>query len=179
MPPAAPLEDWQQRRSRLNHDWLKNRHLNRLEGILALLDAATPSPEPLDEFVKDDLAGWPRRAAEVRALLASFDVEMSPRALFGATPLCRLSRATQDWLGNRLHELWRERIDAARLLAAARHGLEAADGAAALLVSRLAAPAPLTGAQAQGARGEILAFRDACRGLADTLGALPHEIVIP
>ena len=179
MPPAAPLEDWQQRRSRLNHDWLKNRHLNRLEGILALLDVAVPSPEPLDEFVHDDLAGWPRRASEVRALLASFDAEMSPRALFGAPPLCRLPRAAQDWLGDRLHRLWGERIAAARLLAEAGEALDQAERAAALLRERLVVSAPLTAAQARGARGALEAFRDASRRLADAVAALPHEIIVP
>lgn len=179
MPRAAVLEDWQQRRSRLNHDWLKNRHLNRLEGILALLEAASPSPEPLAEFFHDDLAAWERRVAEVRALIASFEAEMSPRALFGAPPLCRLPREAQTWLGDRLHDLWRARIGSAGLLAAAGEALDEAECAVARLRARLAVPPPLTGARARGAREEIEAFRDTCRALADAVAALPHEIIVP
>ncbi len=50
------IEDWESRRSRFNHDWLKNRHLNRLDGLLSLLESPSAAPpDLLAGFLQHDL----------------------------------------------------------------------------------------------------------------------------
>lgn len=173
------IEDWESRRSRFNHDWLKNRHLNRLDGFLALLasPAAAP-PDLLAGFLQHDLVEWEEKAGEARDLLARFEDEMSPRACFSQPPLCLLPAARREWLAQDLHDLWRARYPVSDWVAAAREALHEAEQAYHVLENLLGPHAGERVKQARTLRAEFVAFAATCRRLGDCVARLPHEILI-
>ena len=173
-----PTEDWQHNRSRLNHDWLKNRFLNRLDGILALQSSAGADTRQWLGVLSQTLAEWDKRAREIAELIDSFEEEMSPRALLAAPPLCLLAPEVRDGLGQVLHDLWRARLPIRARVASALAALGDADARHGEL-HRLATGSDVSGASgAAELRGAIEAFRDACRRLGEAIGTLPHEILI-
>jgi len=173
------IEDWESRRSRFNHDWLKNRHLNRLDGFLALLESpAAAPPDLLAGFLQHDLLEWEAKAGQARALLAQFEDEMSPRACFSQPPLCLLPAARREWLAHELHHLWQRRFPVSDWVGAAQEALRGAEQAYHELESLLGSDAGERVKRAPTLRAEFAAFAAACRRLGDCVARLPHEILI-
>ena len=65
--------DWQRRRSEFNHDWLKNRYLNNLDGFIANLEMKKPDETRLMRFLDEDLRQWKAKEEEARRLMDSFE----------------------------------------------------------------------------------------------------------
>lgn len=116
------MRAWQERRSRLNHDGLKNglalelaRYRKVLEGkVKAEGDAAPPSD-----------GRWRSLLDEVAELVGAFPEEMSPRVLFSEPPLSGCDPATKAWLPAAVHAAWLERFRVEALVSEAK-GLVAA-----------------------------------------------------
>lgn len=100
------LNDWQKRRSEFNHDWLKNRFLNRLNGFLERLQDAKPDHERLARFLSEDLQEWEQQEPEAQWLVESVEREMSPRRFFEQPPLNRCDEETKRWLPDVIHDIW-------------------------------------------------------------------------
>ena len=172
------MEDWQHRRSRLNHDWLKNRYLNALDGFLALLASPNGSANVLNEFVRYDLGEWENRSREAGDLIWSFVQEMSPRAVVALPPLCLLPDETRTWLGRSLHHLWLTRYPVSNRVDAAARALEEADQAYRRIKQNLGPGPACATPRLRELRGDFEALRDACRRLGDSIGKLPQEVLV-
>ena len=173
------MEAWQQRRSRLNHDWLKNRYLNALDGFLALLSSSNGSAaDRLTEFVRHDLREWEKRSREAGDLIGAFVQEMSPRSVVGLPPLCLLPDETRNWLGASLHHLWLARYPVTNRIDAAARALDAADQAYRRLQNGLRRDPSCQVPRLRELRGEFEALRDACRCLGDCIAQLPQEVLV-
>src|SRR4051812_27557431 len=103
------LNEWQERRSEFNHDWLKNQFLNRLNAFLERLRSGNPDLEKLLRFVLEDLPEWKSHEPEARWLIESVVREMSPRLFFDQSPLVRCDVGTKGWLPEIVHEIWLSR----------------------------------------------------------------------
>ncbi|MFQ5717930.1 MAG: hypothetical protein ACE5IK_00135 [Acidobacteriota bacterium] len=174
----SPMEDWQQRRSRFNHDWLKNRYLNRLDGFLALLAVPSSDPERLLEFVRDDFPAWEARSRQAGDLIWSFVQEMSPRCFVTQAPLCLLARTTRHWLGTLLHDLWAARYPISERVDAAAQALIEADEAYWRIKERLAAEPADDVSRLRQLAHRFENLRRGCHHLGDSLSRMPHEILI-
>ncbi len=100
------IPEWHQRRSKFNHDWLKNRYLNNLGGIIAMLENGKSNTAHLNRFLKKDWPQWGSHTKEAKWLINSLEREMSPSVLFEREPLKRLRDDTKSWLRELLHQLW-------------------------------------------------------------------------
>jgi hypothetical protein len=100
------ISSWQNRRSAFNHDWLKNKYLNRLDGFIRRLKIPDSDPVRLSRFLNDDFPEWKRRQNEIQNLFGTFEGEMSPMSLFEKEPLNRCDVETMSWLGQLIHALW-------------------------------------------------------------------------
>lgn len=100
------ISSWQNRRSAFNHDWLKNKYLNRLNAFLERLNMPDSDPLRLSRFLTDDFPEWKKQQSKVEDLLETFETEMSPKSLFKKEPLNRCDDETIIWLGQLIHALW-------------------------------------------------------------------------
>jgi hypothetical protein len=177
-PETSGREPWQDRRSRFNHDWLKNRHLNRLDGFLVLLESSGASPDLVQGFLSQDLPEWERRSRDARDLLATFTAEMTPQAGFRHAPLCGVSETSRAWLEPLVHRLWLSRYPVAEWLDRAGAALDQADRDYAVLREQLIDdPAPAA-ERVAAMKDLFVAFRDACRQVGVAMGRLPHEVLV-
>lgn len=103
------LNEWQERRSEFNHDWLKNQFLNRLNAFLERLRSGNSDSEKLSRFVREHLPEWNAHEPEARWLIDSLESELSPKRFFDQPPLNRCDAEAKDWLPTVVHELWLSR----------------------------------------------------------------------
>ena len=114
------LNDWQQRRSEFNHDWLKNQFLNRLNAFLERLQDAKPDADRLARFINEDLPLWEQHEPEAKWLVESVEQEMSPKQFFEHAPLNRCGEETKRWLPEVIHGMWLARYPVCKLQNQAR-----------------------------------------------------------
>lgn len=101
--------EWQKRRSEFNHDWLKNRYLNNIDGFIANLQMKKPNGPRLMEFLEEDWTQWENKQKEAKLLLDTFEKDMSPAILFESGILQSINSETMEWLKPLTHYLWVER----------------------------------------------------------------------
>jgi len=100
------IPEWQLRRTNLNHDWLKNRYINRLKAAIQRLRERDSGSYRTLPFFSEDLREWEIKRGEVTWLVENFEVQMSPKVLFNREPLSNVDAATMVWLPNLIHALW-------------------------------------------------------------------------
>ncbi len=170
---------WQQQRSRLNHDWLKNQLLPALTAVVRVVDGEVESGNPEGEVEELDLGDWTEQRAEIQTLLDTFEVRMSPRSLFERPPLSRCNEETKTWLPDLVHELWRARYPVQEWVEAAGNALKEADAAQQGLVAALAScQRPLTMDELRRLGPDIRRFRSACQRLAACIESFPSRVLV-
>lgn len=100
---------WQTRRSRFNHDWLKNRFLPALGKYMNIQRELVEDPGFELDFVRQIMPQWPPRSQEAQGLLGTFATEMSPRIVLSEPVFRYLDEPTRQWLGPLIDELWLNR----------------------------------------------------------------------
>ncbi len=119
-------DEWQLRRSELNHQWLKNELIRHLRAFVARLEATDPDEKRIAEFARED---WPKFAArreEIIDLLVSAEQALSPQRLFEQTPLSRFEPGMRAWLSRLVHDLWLARTPVKQQICAAGVALDSA-----------------------------------------------------
>lgn len=172
------LAQWQTRRSRFNHDWLKNQFLPALDKFLNILDDQIEDDETEANFVSDVLPEWERKSAEARSLAEDFEQEMSPRTLFRQPPLANCDEESKKWLSELTHELWLIRHPVReKIIAEALSRAEDADTAYLRLSKALSGCADTKHAVAlRPLCSEFLRFRQSCYQLALAIEKFPSEV---
>ena len=125
----APPPPWQRRRTAFNHDWLKNQLCVTLGKAVNVLAGRINDPAFLESFPGEVLADWAAHRSEALALPASFEHDMSPRALFEVPPLNRLPASVRGWLPDVVHALWRQRYHVETMVDTALRAARSADEA--------------------------------------------------
>lgn len=170
---------WQQQRSRLNHDWLKNQVLPALTALIRVVDGEVETGDPEGEIEELELGDWTKQRAEIQALLDTFEARMSPRSLFELPPLSRCDEETKTWLPDLVHELWRARYPVQEWVEAAVNGLEDAEAAQQVLVAALATfERPLGMEELRQLGPHIRRFRSACQRLAACIEQFPSRVLV-
>jgi hypothetical protein len=169
-------EDWQTRRSALNHDWLRNRFLNRLNAFIMRLQSEVRNDDAIGRFLTADLKEWPDKATSLRWLLDSFETQMSPAALANEPPLCRLDAGIRRWLAEVAHLAWLARLPVTLWIQTASAELDEAQG----LYTRLCARGEDANDTESRPRlaAEFQEFETQCRRLSEALSGFPSKIVV-
>jgi hypothetical protein len=166
---------WQRRRARFNHDWLKNDLLPALTTFRNILSGAARSASIQAHFQNEELAAWPARSAEARALAQSFTNQMSPKSLFATPPMNGMPDDTRKWLEPLVHQLWLSRTAALYLVDNAIKAIDEADGC----WRRLQTALPADGAPAgQGALPAVDDFLGSCQALARSFEHFPRTVSV-
>ena len=105
---TAPSE-WQTRRNKFNHDWLKNKFLNSFNDFVEQIQKRKPDLVRVSEFLAEDFPAWTSQQQEVQWIVQSFEDSMSPQQLLNSFPLNRCNDETREWLGPLTHRLWLSR----------------------------------------------------------------------
>jgi len=103
------VDEWQLRRSELNHQWLKNEFIRHLRAFIQRLSRPEPDERRLAEFVRAD---WPKlaeRRDDLANLLATAEDALSPRQVLEEPPLSSCGPETRAWLSRLVHALWLQR----------------------------------------------------------------------
>jgi hypothetical protein len=164
---------WQVRRNRLNHDWLKNRLMPAVATFLNIVRGLVGDDEFECGFPALLEMEWTSHRRELFDLLCEFAGAESPRNLFLRTPLARCDESTRAWLVDLTHHLWTSRGFVTQRVADATDHANAADEAYRRLRSHL-----LLGGAFRSSTTETLVseFYSCCQQLADSLSAFPRQV---
>jgi hypothetical protein len=179
--------EWNQRRSRLNHNDLQGTFIGALDGQASFLkkgveDASiqeAEDPTKIRTFLHDQFQQWTSLHADLSELLGQFHREMSPRSLFGQLLLSRCDERTKAWLPAVVHELWRIRYPVDGLIADARTKLAAADAIWQELKAKIESTAGVEKFEVfMQFRDNIESLAAACRALGQAIHLLPHRVLV-
>lgn len=171
--------NWQAKRNRFNHDWLKNKFSLTLERAVKIAQERIEDDEFAAKFIQIALPEFEIEIQNARALIESFESSMSPRVLLDRKPLNRLDDCTRDWLGIVVHACWKNRIRVAELVEAASKRLEQAFAAFYRLRHCIDSKGgTLEGQQLVCCLPGLLAFRDACGDLGTAISMFPSRILV-
>ena len=170
------LNEWQERRSEFNHDWLKNQFLNRLNAFLERLQDAKPDAERLARFVSEDLPDWERHEAEAQWLVDFVESEMSPMRFFEQPPLNRCDEETKHWLPDAVHEIWLARFPVRQLQSQTRALLSQTNKRYQKVQTALRDHQPTDAATLNQLREHFMELSRACAELHDGFSALDREV---
>lgn len=170
---------WQSRRSRFNHDWLKNQFLPALDNFLNILDGRVEDEETEATFIASVLPIWETHRTEAHLLPADFERCMSPRTLFERPPLSRCDEETRCWLGDLIHKLWLARYMVGDLVANASARAREVDDAYIKLQQGLEeCKSKLTARELRPLRPLFGQFRQACYRLALSIERFPNKVLV-
>jgi len=168
---------WQKQRSEFNHDWLKNRYLNNLDGFIANLEMKKPDESRLTIFLVEDWNQWKTHREEAGQLIASVETEMSPAVLFETGILKRMDPESQEWMKPLTHHLWLNRHDIKNKIANCEEGLLKVNAQYDKINSML----NRTGGNMEQLKNllpEVKAFRDICQAFSESISQLPSEVSV-
>jgi hypothetical protein len=175
---AHPETDWQSRRNRFNHDWLKNRFLLALGKLINVLDDRIEDDEFLASFVGGGIKVWEAEYPQVLSLIASFSAKMSPKVLFDRPPMSRWPKE-KTWLPTVVDLIWRNRVQANALVQSAHESATSANEAYVRLRSQWGAESVrMSVERLRKSRAQIVEFRDACQELARVIEKFPNRILV-
>ena len=170
--------NWQLRRSRLNHDWLKNVYLVALGNWASLLADEVEHAEFEATFVDGRLRDWETRGLEIEELIRTFEDSMSPREMFARRPLSACDEPTSTWLVGLVHELWLRRCNVLDLCRVARERLVAAAETYATLRRGLEGCPTTSVAALRPMAARFEALRSACSDLSRAISAFPNRVEV-
>jgi hypothetical protein len=168
---------WQKRRSEFNHDWLKNRYLNNLDGFIANLEMKKPDEARLLIFLEEDKNQWKTKEKEARSLMDSFEKEMSPAVLFETGILKRMDPESQEWMKPITHRLWLNRHDIKNKISNCEEWLLKVN-AQYDKMNRLLDETGRNMEQLKNLLPEFKAFRDICQAFSESISKLPSEVSV-
>ena len=173
---------WQNRRSAFNHDWLKNKYLNRLSAFIDRLKISNSDLSRLYRFLEDDFPEWKKQQSEIENLLKTFEVEMSPKSLFKKEPLNHCDNETNSWLGQLIHALWLARYPVKEWIYAGQNAFCNVNDQYNNIVKIL--KSKKLDCESENYRTTLkpliphfLQFKKACEELSRAVGMFPHQIL--
>jgi hypothetical protein len=172
-----PIPLWQKRRSEFNHDWLKNRYLNNLDGFIANLEMKKPDESRLQIFLAEDWIQWQTHREDARQLIASCEKEMSPAVFFETGILKRMNPESQEWIKPLTHYLWLNRYDIKNKISNCEAGLFKVNSQYDK-INRLLDESGHNMEQLKNLLSEFKAFRDICQAFSESISKLPSEILV-
>ena len=103
------MNNWPIERSQFAHDWLNNRYMISLLALISVVRGSVESSQ-LDAINKI-ISSWKDNAPTAKKLMDTYESEMSPRKLFGQSPLNNLAPDDREQLATIAHIVWLERYN--------------------------------------------------------------------
>jgi len=168
-------DNWQQKRSVLNHDWLKNEFIKLLDSFI--LDLASMSNWNTREemFLREDLTTWETNSPEIRMLLLNAESALSPSTFLDRPPLNACPHDTKDWLGPLIHHLWLVRVPVKQWISEALNAYEESEKKYLTIQKNLKLALKNN---AMDLKPEFERFADAVLKLSKAISRLPHKIEV-
>jgi hypothetical protein len=170
--------NWQQLRSELNHDWLKNVYLRQLQAFVIRSRSSRPDRGRMREFLQADFYAWRARRPSIVALLDDAERALSPATLFDEAPLSACAELDQAWLRIIIHELWLVRRPVREWCESGRRALEVVDVRFEEASKGIGCVCDLDLEQLGGRLGAFEALSEAILALIHRISAFPHEIEV-
>lgn len=171
------IVDWQRRRSEFNHDWLKNRYLNNLDGFIANLEMKKPDEARLVIFLQEYWTQWETHREEAGQLIASVETEMSPAVLFETGLLKDVDPEIREWVKPLTHHLWLNRHDIRNKISNCEEWLLKVNAQYDKMNSMLN-EIGRNMEQLKNLLPEFKAFRDICQAFSESISQLPSEVTV-
>ena len=170
---TAPSE-WQVRRNKFNHDWLKNKFLNSFDDFIVQLKKSKPAVTRVSEFLATDFPAWKTHQQEAQWIVESFEDSMSPRRLLASSPLNRCADETHAWLGNLVHGLWLTRYPVKRKIQESRDALAAVNKMYEKIIRELEQSRPIELTKLIALLPQFSELQETYQTLSKTLSNLPR-----
>ena len=167
---------WQARRNKFNHDWLKNKFLNSLDDFIVELGESGPDIIRLSEFLERDFAAWESRQQDAQWIVQSFEDSMSPQRFMESAPLNRCDAETQTWLGKLVHELWLSRYPVKSKVQESRDALAAVNKIYEKIAFELEQAKPIELTKLIALHSQFCELKETYQVLSKTLSALSQEV---
>ena len=170
----TPLSDWQTRRNKFNHDWLKNKFLNSFDDFTVQLKKSDPDLVRVSEFLEKDFPAWESRRQDAQWIVQSFEDSMSPRQLLESSPLNRCDDETRAWLGHLVYGLRLSRYPVKNKVQESREALRAVNKLYEKLTYELEQSRPIKLTKLTSLRPQFCELKEAYEALSKTLSDLPR-----
>ena len=166
--------EWQTRRNKFNHDWLKNKFLNSFDDFVVQLKKPDPNILRVSEFLAEDFPDWVARRQDAQWIVNSFEDRMSPRRLLDSSPLNRSDGETKEWLGHLVHELWLSRYQVKSKAKESQDALVAIDKQYEKVASEVEQSKPIGLTKLIALHPQFCRLKKAYQELSKTLSDLPR-----
>jgi len=172
-------ENWQQRRSEFNHNWLKNTYHGYILRFHKILDGATKDQEDGVRLFLEKFPEWEQRRVELKELINEYGDLLSPKSLLNINPLSNLSEEDKLWMGEVINERWMSKYNVPEQIKIAEECLEKVDLSYDILKKRMENVKILQDiSDKDGCKKEVETFRDACVELGSAVNRFHNRIRI-
>jgi len=168
--------NWNKKRARLHHDWLKNSYIMFLMARVEYLDNAIESRSSVRSDVIDQFLKFQDREIELEKLIGETVDSLSPAQLVYEYPLVSMEKDNKKWLAEVVHTLYCERTGIERKVEELKNKLQTIKNLYNLLAIII-----------KGENGELLEkagdkpfmkYRFEVQELSMMIASLPHEVQI-
>jgi len=109
-------EDWERKRSELNHNWLSNNYLDQLKALNAYMQEVKRQDDlryrhEIRRLVMEVFPQWEHKREEIIQMVEEIEKDLTPTRLFDKNPLKKVSSRNKTWLEPLIHQLWMLRKD--------------------------------------------------------------------
>ena len=160
------ITDWQTERSRVNHDWLKNKLINKLNSLAKL-----PGDGHTRSIISENLIQWDEQIGKLQTLIETLEHDMSPSRLFEQPPLDKIGDRHRSWMLPLLHDHWCRKNDIPGIKSKMSDGLKAVKHAFALFRPKFAS--------GDFTSEDVARFAAACQEYSEYLSSLRELSVLP
>lgn len=172
------LNEWQKRRSELNHGRLGNEFRTELGNVVSVLKGNARWPGSMGDLISACVDKWQTISEDAQSVVESFEKEMSPRRYFELPPLCNCDSETTAWLPDLIHDLWLSRHPVSTWMSNARVALTAANSACETMNSLTPGANPPDKGELQAIIASAVGFQDACDSLVERISKFPSTILL-
>lgn len=168
---------WQQHRSELNHDWLKNRFIVPLNSGVSLAIGEIEDERLAEHLLNEVVPRWLELSAALGRLIETFEGSMSPQQVITRNPFLRFDQLATVWIGELVHQLWIVRYNVPELVQSARTALARADREHDVITRKIDDAKPAAWSDILVREPEAFSrFRNACQDVAESISRFPSDI---
>ncbi len=158
--------------------WLKNEFCIYLRGFIERIQMAVPDIQRLQEFIQLEWPKWDNNSIELRKLIDSAEIALSPLSLLDRPPLSGLSDEHKEILKSVVHELWLARSPIRQQIESAEAALRKAKKKSVIVSEGLKQIENLNVSMRIQFAMQIKELENSVLKLSDAISCFPHKIQV-